>query len=143
MGEHHGVGWSNETPTTIGIIMRINIDDTLSAHVTDRETLWKFSPGDAELLSMRSCRSLGSRPSYDWFSVGKDSIAMEFIGSHSLTIIVDSVSVLSCEVTKIGFSNKDAISIASDFKFLLNESKAVGKFLYKDMQELLSYFFLR
>ncbi|KAF3547400.1 hypothetical protein DY000_02010479 [Brassica cretica] len=116
--------------------MRINMDETLSAHVTDRETLWKVSPGHAELLSvceigdwLLSCRSLGSRPNYDWFSVGKDSIAMEFIGLHSLTNIVDSVSVLSCEVTKgditlfslldfrDGFGNKDAISVASDLKF--------------------------
>ncbi|KAF3513549.1 hypothetical protein F2Q69_00000545, partial [Brassica cretica] len=75
------LGWSNETPATIGKIMRIDMDGTLS--VTGRQTLWKVSPGDAEMLSgfevgdwVRSKPSLGSRPSYDWFSVGRDSIAV-------------------------------------------------------------------
>ncbi|KAG2334172.1 hypothetical protein Bca52824_005352 [Brassica carinata] len=69
------LGWSNETPATIGKIMRIDMDGTLSAQVTGRQTLWKVSPGDAELLSgfevgdwVRSKPSLGNRPSYDWFS---------------------------------------------------------------------------
>ncbi|XP_013625508.1 E3 ubiquitin-protein ligase KEG isoform X2 [Brassica napus] len=77
------LGWSNETPATIGKIMRIDMDGTLSAQVTGRQTLWKVSPGDAEMLSgfevgdwVRSKPSLGSRPSYDWFSVGRDSIAV-------------------------------------------------------------------
>ncbi|CAN7034206.1 unnamed protein product [Brassica oleracea var. botrytis] len=77
---------------------------------------------------------------YDWFSVGKDSIATNFIGSHSVLENMVSVSVLSCEVTngdttsfsslysRAGFGIKDAISFAGELKFLLNVSKAVGKF---------------
>ncbi|VVA96998.1 unnamed protein product [Arabis nemorensis] len=77
------LGWSNETPATIGKIMKIDMDGTLSAQVTGRQTLWRVSPGDAELLSgfevgdwVRSKPSLGTRPSYDWFSVGRESIAV-------------------------------------------------------------------
>ncbi|KAH0927093.1 hypothetical protein HID58_019349, partial [Brassica napus] len=147
-------GWSKPFSCSVIDIEKVvpfhdgqEIVECLSAHVTDRETFWKVSPGDAEMLSVRetsdwvcSYRSRGSRPSDDWFSVGKDNIPMEFICSHSLTKVVDSVSVLSCEVIKDditsfslldstdGFRNKDAISVASDFEFLLNGSKAVGKF---------------
>ncbi|KAF8080134.1 hypothetical protein N665_0973s0014 [Sinapis alba] len=77
------LGWSSETPATIGKIVRIDLDGTLSAQVTGRQTLWRVSPGDAELLSgfevgdwVRSKPSLGTRPSYDWFSVGRESIAV-------------------------------------------------------------------
>ncbi len=48
-----------------------------------RQSLWKVSPGDAEQLSgfevgdwVRSKPSLGTRPSYDWNSVGKESLAV-------------------------------------------------------------------
>jgi E3 ubiquitin-protein ligase KEG len=77
------LGWSNETPATIGKVMRIDMDGTLSAQVTGRQTLWRVSPGDAELLSgfevgdwVRSKPSLGNRPSYDWSNVGRESIAV-------------------------------------------------------------------
>ena len=98
-------GWSKPFSCSVIDIEKVvpfhegqEIVEGLSAHVTDRETFWKVSPGDAEMLSVReisdrvrSYRSLGSRPSDDWFSVGKDSIPMEFICSHSLTKYVDSV----------------------------------------------------
>ncbi|KAG2331294.1 hypothetical protein Bca52824_002474 [Brassica carinata] len=65
------------TPITIGKIVRLNMDGTWSAQVIGRQTLWNVSPADAELLSVceggdwvPSNKSLGSKPSYDWFSVG-------------------------------------------------------------------------
>ncbi|XP_010547364.1 PREDICTED: E3 ubiquitin-protein ligase KEG isoform X2 [Tarenaya hassleriana] len=77
------LGWSNETPATVGKIKRIDMDGALNVRVTGRQTLWKISPGDAELLSgfevgdwVRSKPSLGNRPSYDWFSIGRESIAV-------------------------------------------------------------------
>lgn len=45
--------------------------------------MWKVSPGDAERLSgfevgdwVHSKPSLGTRPSYDWYSIGKESLAV-------------------------------------------------------------------
>ncbi|CAN6974984.1 unnamed protein product, partial [Brassica rapa subsp. trilocularis] len=77
------LGWSNKTPATFGKIMKLNMDGTPSAHVTSRQTLWNVSPGYAEMLSVcedgdwvRSNKSLGSRPSYDWLSVGRDTIVV-------------------------------------------------------------------
>nr|XP_027079322.1 E3 ubiquitin-protein ligase KEG-like isoform X2 [Coffea arabica] len=77
------LGWSNETPATVGKIARIDMDGTLNVKVTGRHDLWKVSPGDAERLSgfevgdwVRSKPTLGVRPSYDWNSIGKDSLAV-------------------------------------------------------------------
>ncbi|KAL6981092.1 nicotinamide N-methyltransferase [Sarracenia purpurea var. burkii] len=77
------LGWANETPATIGKIMRIDMDGALNVKVAGRHSWWKVSPGDAERLSgyevgdwVRSKPSLGSRPSYDWNSIGKESIAV-------------------------------------------------------------------
>ncbi|CAN6992619.1 unnamed protein product [Brassica oleracea var. botrytis] len=77
------LGWSNETPATIAKIVIIDLDGALSAQVTGRQTLWSVSPEDVELLSgfevgdwVRSKPSLGTRPSSDWFSVGRESIAV-------------------------------------------------------------------
>lgn len=51
--------------------------------VPGRLSLWKVSPGDAEKLSgfavgdwVRSKPSLGTRPSYDWNTFGKESLAV-------------------------------------------------------------------
>lgn len=56
---------------------------SMQARVTGRHSLWKVSPGDAERLSgfevgdwVRSKPSLGTRPSYDWNSIGKESLAV-------------------------------------------------------------------
>ncbi|KAF8398239.1 hypothetical protein HHK36_017165 [Tetracentron sinense] len=77
------LGWSNETPATIGKIARIDMDGTLNVRVTGRGSLWKVAPGDAEQLSgfevgdwVRSKPSLGTRPSYDWNSIGKEGLAV-------------------------------------------------------------------
>ncbi|WJX36648.1 hypothetical protein P8452_24505 [Trifolium repens] len=77
------LGWSNESPATVGKIVRIDMDGALNAKVTGRQTLWKVSPGDAERLPgfevgdwVRSKPSLGNRPSYDWNSVGRESLAV-------------------------------------------------------------------
>ncbi|XP_020597993.1 E3 ubiquitin-protein ligase KEG isoform X2 [Phalaenopsis equestris] len=77
------LGWSNETAATIGKISRVDMDGTLNVRVAGRSNLWKVAPGDAERLSgfevgdwVRLKPSLGSRPSYDWNSIGKDSIAV-------------------------------------------------------------------
>ncbi|XP_042520252.1 E3 ubiquitin-protein ligase KEG isoform X2 [Macadamia integrifolia] len=77
------LGWSNETPATIGKIARIDMDGTLNVRVAGRESLWRVAPGDAERLPgfevgdwVRSKQSLGTRPSYDWNSIGKDSFAV-------------------------------------------------------------------
>ncbi|KAE8038428.1 hypothetical protein FH972_010939 [Carpinus fangiana] len=77
------LGWSNETPASIGKIVRIDMDGALNVRVAGRQSLWKVSPGDAERLSgfevgdwVRSKPSLGTRPSYDWNSIGKDSLAV-------------------------------------------------------------------
>ncbi|KAJ6307438.1 hypothetical protein OIU76_017265 [Salix suchowensis] len=77
------LGWSNESPATVGKIVRIDMDGALNARVTGRHSLWKVSPGDAERLSgfevgdwVRSKPSLGTRPSYDWNSIGKESLAV-------------------------------------------------------------------
>ncbi|CAM8889070.1 unnamed protein product [Rhodiola kirilowii] len=77
------LGWSNETPATVGKIERIDMDGALNVRVPRRASLWKVSPGDAERLSglevgdwVRSKPSLGIRPSYDWTSVGKESLAV-------------------------------------------------------------------
>ncbi|XP_024021150.1 E3 ubiquitin-protein ligase KEG [Morus notabilis] len=77
------LGWSNETPATVGKIIRIDMDGALNVKVAGRQSLWKVSPGDAERLSgfevgdwVRSKPSLGTRPSYDWNSIGKESLAV-------------------------------------------------------------------
>ncbi|KAK9912711.1 hypothetical protein M0R45_036561 [Rubus argutus] len=77
------LGWSNESPATVGRIDRIDMDGALNVRVAGRQSLWKVSPGDAERLSgfevgdwVRSKPSLGTRPSYDWISIGKESLAV-------------------------------------------------------------------
>ncbi|KAJ0102481.1 hypothetical protein Patl1_05319 [Pistacia atlantica] len=77
------LGWSNETPATVGKIERIDMDGALNVRVTGRHSLWRVSPGDAERLSgfevgdwVRSKPSLGTRPSYDWNTIGKESLAV-------------------------------------------------------------------
>ncbi|KAJ9190547.1 hypothetical protein P3X46_001734 [Hevea brasiliensis] len=77
------LGWSNESPATVGKIARIDMDGALNVRVAGRHSLWKVSPGDAERLSgfevgdwVRSKPSLGTRPSYDWNSIGKESLAV-------------------------------------------------------------------
>ncbi|TYJ15760.1 hypothetical protein E1A91_A10G205600v1 [Gossypium mustelinum] len=77
------LGWSNETPATIGKISKIDMDGALNVKVDGRHSLWKVSPGDAERLSgfevgdwVRSKPSLGTRPSYDWNTIGKESLAV-------------------------------------------------------------------
>ncbi|XVF41093.1 hypothetical protein PTKIN_Ptkin01aG0252400 [Pterospermum kingtungense] len=77
------LGWSNETPATVGKIVRIDMDGALNVRVAGRHSLWKVSPGDAERLSgfevgdwVRSKPSLGARPSYDWNTIGKESLAV-------------------------------------------------------------------
>ncbi|GKA25806.1 E3 ubiquitin protein ligase KEG [Tanacetum coccineum] len=59
------------------------MDGALNAKVAGRHGLWKVSPGDAEVLSgfevgdwVRSKPSVGTRPSYDWYSIGKESLAV-------------------------------------------------------------------
>ncbi|GMN60526.1 hypothetical protein TIFTF001_029613 [Ficus carica] len=77
--------WSNETPTTVGKIVRIDMDvGAWNAKVAGRQSLWKVSPGDAKRLLgfevgdwVRSKPSLGTRPSYDWNnSNGQESLAV-------------------------------------------------------------------
>ncbi|MFS7931674.1 putative protein kinase TKL-Pl-1 family transcription factor C2H2 family [Helianthus anomalus] len=77
------LGWSNESPATVGKVVRIDMDGALNAKVAGRHSLWKVSPGDAEVLSgfevgdwVRSKPSVGTRPSYDWLSIGKESLAV-------------------------------------------------------------------
>ncbi|KAL9239925.1 hypothetical protein vseg_014196 [Gypsophila vaccaria] len=77
------LGWCNESPATVGKIVRIDMDGALNVRVVGRTTLWRVSPGDAECLSgfevgdwVRSKPSLGTRPSYDWNSIGKEGIAV-------------------------------------------------------------------
>ncbi|QHO17825.1 E3 ubiquitin-protein ligase KEG [Arachis hypogaea] len=77
------LGWSNESPATVGKIARIDMDGALNLKVTGRQSLWKVSPGDAERLPgfevgdwVRSKPSLGNRPSYDWNTVGRESLAV-------------------------------------------------------------------
>ncbi|KAK9169794.1 hypothetical protein Syun_001934 [Stephania yunnanensis] len=77
------LGWSNETPATIGKIARIDMDGTLNARLAGRVPLWKVSPGDAERLPgfeigdwVRLKPTNGTRPSYDWNSIGKESLGV-------------------------------------------------------------------
>nr|CAB3465350.1 unnamed protein product [Digitaria exilis] len=77
------LGWLNETAATIGAIARIDMDGTLNIKVSGRKNLWKVAPGDAERLSafevgdwVRQKPSIGSRPTYDWNSIGRISIAV-------------------------------------------------------------------
>ncbi|XP_039051688.1 E3 ubiquitin-protein ligase KEG-like isoform X1 [Hibiscus syriacus] len=77
------LGWSNETPATVGKVVRIDMDGALNVRVSGRHSLWKLSPGDAEKLSgfevgdwVRSKPSLGTRPSYDWNTIGKENLAV-------------------------------------------------------------------
>ncbi|XP_015894742.1 E3 ubiquitin-protein ligase KEG isoform X1 [Ziziphus jujuba] len=79
------LGWSNESPATVGKIIRIDMDGALNVKVAGRRTFWKVSPGDAERLSgfevgdwVRSKPCLGTRPSYDWNTIGKESLAVVF-----------------------------------------------------------------
>lgn len=80
---HPRLGWSNETPATVGKIAKIDMDGALNVRVPGRHNLWKVSPGDAERLSgfevgdwVRSRPCLGTRLSYDWNTIGKESIAV-------------------------------------------------------------------
>ncbi|XP_008783270.2 E3 ubiquitin-protein ligase KEG-like [Phoenix dactylifera] len=77
------LGWSNESAATIGTISRIDMDGTLNVRVAGRSSLWKVAPGDVERLSgfevgdwVRLKPSLGARPTYDWNSIGRESIAV-------------------------------------------------------------------
>ncbi|XP_019427356.1 PREDICTED: E3 ubiquitin-protein ligase KEG-like [Lupinus angustifolius] len=77
------LGWSNESPATVGKVVRIDMDGALNVRVTGRQSLWKVSPGDAERLPgfevgdwVRSKPSLGTRLSYDWNNVGRESLAV-------------------------------------------------------------------
>lgn len=77
------LGWSNESPATVGNIVRIDMDGALNVKVAGRASLWRVSPGDAECMSgfevgdwVRSKPSLGTRPSYDWNSIGKEGVAV-------------------------------------------------------------------
>ncbi|XP_058077369.1 E3 ubiquitin-protein ligase KEG [Magnolia sinica] len=77
------LGWSNETAATIGKISRIDMDGTLNVKVAGRASLWKVAPGDAERLSgfdvgdwVRLKPSFGTRPSYDWNGISKESLAV-------------------------------------------------------------------
>ncbi|KAH9686311.1 E3 ubiquitin-protein ligase KEG [Citrus sinensis] len=77
------LGWSKETPATVGKIVKIDMNGALNVKVAGRHSLWKVSPGDAERLSgfevgdwVRSKPSIGTRPSYDWNTVGKESLAV-------------------------------------------------------------------
>ncbi|GMH30499.1 hypothetical protein Nepgr_032342 [Nepenthes gracilis] len=77
------LGWSNGAPATVGKIVRIDMDGALNVRVAGRSNLWRVSPGDAERLSgfevgdwVQSKPSLGTRPSYDWSIVGKESLAV-------------------------------------------------------------------
>ncbi|KAJ7949366.1 E3 ubiquitin-protein ligase KEG [Quillaja saponaria] len=45
------LGWSNETPATVGKIVMIDMDGALNVRVAGQQSLWKVSPGDAERLS--------------------------------------------------------------------------------------------
>jgi E3 ubiquitin-protein ligase KEG len=88
------LGWFNQTPATIGRILRIDMDGTLNAKVAGRNIIWKVSPGDAERLPgfrvgdwVRSKPSLGTRPSYDWNSIGKEGLAIvHSIQDHDLEL---------------------------------------------------------
>ncbi|XP_057520201.1 E3 ubiquitin-protein ligase KEG [Amaranthus tricolor] len=75
------LGWSNQSPATVGKIVRIDMDGTLNVRVAGRSSLWKVSPGDAVCMSgfevgdwVRSKPILGTRPSYDWSS--KEGVAV-------------------------------------------------------------------
>ncbi|XP_027354497.1 E3 ubiquitin-protein ligase KEG-like [Abrus precatorius] len=77
------LGRSNESPATVGKIVRIDLDGALNVRVPGRRSLWKVSPGDVEQLPgfevgdwVRSKPSLGSRSSYDLSSFGRESIAV-------------------------------------------------------------------
>ncbi|KAI9115477.1 hypothetical protein K1719_013796 [Acacia pycnantha] len=77
------LGWSTESPATVGKIVTIDMDGALNVRVTGRQSLWKVSPGDVEQLSgfevgdwVRSKPSIGTRPSYDWNGAVKDGIAV-------------------------------------------------------------------
>ncbi|CAA2942819.1 E3 ubiquitin- ligase KEG [Olea europaea subsp. europaea] len=77
------LGWSSETPATVGKIARIDMDGCLNVKVAGRHSLWKVSPGDAERLPgfevgdwVRSKPIMGTRPSYDWNSIGKEGLAV-------------------------------------------------------------------
>ncbi|KAL9263039.1 E3 ubiquitin-protein ligase KEG-like protein [Drosera capensis] len=77
------LGWSDESPASVGKIVRIDMDGALNVRVPGRASLWRVSPGDAERLSgfevgdwVRSKPSLGTRPSYDWNSIAKEGLAV-------------------------------------------------------------------
>ncbi|KNA22776.1 hypothetical protein SOVF_031290 [Spinacia oleracea] len=77
------LGWSNESPATVGKIVRIDMDGTLNVRVAGRSSLWRVSSGDAACLSgfevgdwVRSKPISGARPSYDWSSIGKEGVAV-------------------------------------------------------------------
>jgi E3 ubiquitin-protein ligase KEG len=59
------------------------LNSSLQVRVSGRSSLWKVAPGDAERLSgfevgdwVRLKPSIGSRPTFEWNSVGKDNIAV-------------------------------------------------------------------
>ncbi|KAG9151827.1 hypothetical protein Leryth_002101 [Lithospermum erythrorhizon] len=77
------LGWSNETPATVGKIARIDMDGALKVKVAGRHNFWKVSPGDAERLPgfevgdwVRSKPITGARSSYDRSSTGKENLAV-------------------------------------------------------------------
>ncbi|KAA0034767.1 E3 ubiquitin-protein ligase KEG [Cucumis melo var. makuwa] len=77
------LGWSNESPATVGKISRVDMDGALNVKVAGRHSLWKVCPGDAEQLSgfevgdwVRSKPNTGNRPTYDWNIAGRDSFAV-------------------------------------------------------------------
>ncbi|KAJ4840034.1 hypothetical protein Tsubulata_033350 [Turnera subulata] len=77
------LGWSNESPATAGIVTRIDMDGALNVRVAGRVNLWKVAPGDAERLPglavgdwVKLKQFLGTRPTYEWNSIRKDTIAV-------------------------------------------------------------------
>ncbi|KAG6787751.1 hypothetical protein POTOM_003796 [Populus tomentosa] len=72
------LGWSNESPATVGKIVRIDMDGALNKGFSG------FEVGDW----VRSKPSLGTRPSYDWNSIGKESLA-----------VVHSIQETACSVS--------------------------------------------
>ncbi|KAF5764665.1 putative non-specific serine/threonine protein kinase [Helianthus annuus] len=91
--------WGGETHHSVGRIIEIESDGLLIIEIPNRPVpwqadpsdiekvedfkRWKVSPGDAEVLSgfevgdwARSKPSVGTRPSYDWLSIGKESLAV-------------------------------------------------------------------
>nr|KYP61015.1 E3 ubiquitin-protein ligase KEG [Cajanus cajan] len=75
------LGWSEQSPSTVGKIARIDLDGALNVRVSGRKSLWKVSPGDVEQLPgfevgdwVCSKPSLGSRSSNDLNGVGSIAV---------------------------------------------------------------------